>query len=143
MCAAVTAWLDELHVGEAEKLDDCHAYWRHLEMERDAARQDAAESTRKANSRQERLDALKAALRTHLDRRGVRRLVSARGVAFALVANGGVAPLVVPDPDRVPAEYLKVVTMLDGDKVRAALAAGESLDFASLADRGSHLRVRA
>ena len=142
VCAAVAAWQQELHVGRAEKLDDTHAYLKRLEMERDSCATQAAEWKARRDARQAHIDAVRGGVKAHMERTGERKLASAKGVVFALVANGGVAPLLVPDGDRVPAEFLKVVTMIDGDKVRAAIAAGEDLDFASLGERCSHLRVR-
>ena len=142
VCAAVEAWQNELHAGRAEKLDGVWGYLRQNEMEIAALGEDIAAATAKKRSRQARSDAVKAMVRVHMDRAGERTLTSAKGVTFRVVGNGGAAPLLVPDADRVPVEFLKTTVSVDNDKIRAALAAGAALDFAALDDRGNSLRIK-
>jgi uncharacterized small protein (DUF1192 family) len=61
---------------------------------------------------------------------------------FKIVKNGGKLPLSI-DEGCVPEEYIKkvVVESPDKDKIRAALESGEVLPFASLGERGTHLKI--
>ena len=61
---------------------------------------------------------------------------------FKIVGNGGKLPLSI-DEGCVPEEYIKkvVVESPDKDKIRAALESGEVLPFASLGERGTHLKI--
>ena len=61
---------------------------------------------------------------------------------FKIVKNGGKLPLSI-DEGCVPEEYIKkvVVESPDKDKIRAALETGEVLPFASLGERGTHLKI--
>jgi hypothetical protein len=59
-----------------------------------------------------------------------------------VVKNGGKLPLSIDD-GCVPDEYIKkvVVESPDKEKIRAALESGEVLPFASLGERGTHLKI--
>ena len=59
-----------------------------------------------------------------------------------IVKNGGKLPLSI-DEGCVPEEYIKkvVVESPDKEKIRAALESGEVLPFASLGERGTHLKI--
>ena len=56
--------------------------------------------------------------------------------------NGGVAPLVIANPNDVPEDYCKVKVEPDNQSIRAALEAGTQLPFAKLGERGYSLRIR-
>jgi uncharacterized small protein (DUF1192 family) len=61
---------------------------------------------------------------------------------FKIVNNGGKLPMTVQE-DCVPEEYTKTEVKItpDKDKIRAALESGEVLPFASLGERGTHLKI--
>jgi uncharacterized small protein (DUF1192 family) len=61
---------------------------------------------------------------------------------FKIVNNGGKLPITVQE-DCVPEEYTKTEVKIipDKDKIRAALESGEVLPFASLGERGTHLKI--
>lgn len=61
---------------------------------------------------------------------------------FKIVGNGGKQPMDI-DEGCVPEEYIKkvVVESPDKEKIRAALESGEVLPFASLGERGTHLKI--
>lgn len=59
---------------------------------------------------------------------------------FAIQKNGGLQPLVVTGD--VPDNFTKVIIEPDNEKIRKALADGQALDFAHLAERGTHLEIR-
>lgn len=57
---------------------------------------------------------------------------------FSRCKNGGLQPLDVHGP--VPEDFTRPVP--DNDKIRKALEAGQDLDFAILAERGEHIRLK-
>jgi uncharacterized small protein (DUF1192 family) len=61
---------------------------------------------------------------------------------FKIVKNGGKLPMTVQE-DCVPEEYTKTEVKItpDKEKIRAALESGEVLPFASLGERGTHLKI--
>jgi hypothetical protein len=61
---------------------------------------------------------------------------------FKIVNNGGKLPITIQE-DCVPEEYTKTEVKItpDKDKIRAALESGEMLPFASLGERGTHLKI--
>lgn len=58
-----------------------------------------------------------------------------------LAGNGGKQPMEVVE-DKVPDSFKKVVLETDKDKIRKALEAGETLDFAELKPRGRHITIK-
>lgn len=59
-----------------------------------------------------------------------------------IVKNGGKLPLSI-DEGCVPEEYIKkvVIESPDKEKIRTVLESGEVLPFASLGERGTHLKI--
>ncbi len=59
-----------------------------------------------------------------------------------VVKNGGLAPLNINEIE-VPEEYMKteIKKSPDKDKIRQALKEGKELGFASLGERGTHLKI--
>src|SRR5690606_40814621 len=108
---------------------------------------------------------LKDRLLAYMDRRGTPKL-SGNLYSFTARDNGGKPPLIVDDVDpmTLPPQYRKAVMVLlcptdetlealkdqcaklevepDGDAIRAALEAGQELDFARFGQRGRHITVR-
>ncbi|MCA0270146.1 MAG: siphovirus Gp157 family protein [Bacteroidetes bacterium] len=98
-------------------------------------------SSAKAETR--KADRAKAAMLRLVDMAGGK--VTTPSADYVSVKNGGVAPL---DIDQMPAkdlpERFRVETITyspDKTRIREALARGETLHFARLLGRGSHLRV--
>jgi hypothetical protein len=57
------------------------------------------------------------------------------------VANNG-GPQHIDITKDVPEEYQRITVSADTKRIREALERGELLDFASLLERGRHLRIR-
>ena len=140
----VTAWLESLADEEAAKMDGYAAYIKFLDMEAVAAKAEAEQWAKRAQVRTNAAKRLKDRVRDHLTATGRTKVTSAKGVVISVQANGGKPPLEVDtvDPATVPDHLCRVVRSLDGDAVRAAIEAGETLPFARLGDRGTHLRIR-
>ena len=58
-----------------------------------------------------------------------------------LAGNGGKQPIDI-NKDAVPDNYKRVELVIDTEKIRAALEAGEKLDFAELLPRGRHVSIK-
>ena len=64
---------------------------------------------------------------------------------LSLSKNGGKAPLILkPDlsPQQLPERFTTTSIEPNTSAIRAALEAGETLDFASLGDRGTSIRIK-
>jgi hypothetical protein len=64
---------------------------------------------------------------------------------LAVVANGGVAPLILAGdikPEGLPERFRKVKLEIDNEAIREALKRGEELPFAMLGERGKSLRIK-
>lgn len=64
---------------------------------------------------------------------------------ISVINNGGQAPLVLADqvdPSALEPRFQKVTVEVHTDAVRAALEAGEELEFADLGARGRHIRIK-
>ena len=87
-------------------------------------------------------DRMKKALKDSMEATG-RKEIQTDLHKIKIVNNGGLAPLVIPDETAVPGEYNKTEVKIspDKDKIRAALKNGEKLDFASLGERGTRLKI--
>jgi Siphovirus Gp157 len=88
---------------------------------------------------------LKARLKDYLECTDRTKAVTSSGKMFAIQKNGGASPLVVAedlDLSTLDQRFVRTVASLDTSAVRAAIAAGEDVPFASLGETGSHLRIR-
>ena len=63
---------------------------------------------------------------------------------FWIQNNGGVLPLTVLETDatKLPERFQKVIVTADNDAIRAALDAGETLEFAVYAERVDSIRIK-
>ncbi len=141
----VLAWIERAEGEQSEKLDRYIGLIRQLEMESAAAKAEADQWAAKSKTRGNTADFLKARLKAHLEATGQAKAVTATGRVVAIQKNGGALPLKLAlaiDLATVPTAFVRVTTDLDRDAVRKALEAGDVLDFASLGERGTQLRIR-
>lgn len=127
------------------KLDGYVNLIRTLETEAAVAVAEAEQFRAKAAAREAKAAALKERLMTHLLATGRTRASTATGRAISVQANGGKVPLrwaFAVDVADVPIELTVVRREIDKDAVRVALERGELLPFASLGERGTHLRIK-
>ena len=114
-------------------------------MEESAAKAERDQYDMIARARGNAATRLKLRLHDYLRITGRDKVQTETGRTIAVVKNGGKAPLKVADSidlDSLPPELVKVSKTLNNDAVRERLEAGESLPFASLAERGTSLRIR-
>lgn len=73
------------------------------------------------------------------------KFTTAAGRKLTVQTNGGKEPLKVAenvDLDAINQSFVRIVKSVDGDRVREAIKAGETFDWATLEPRGNHLRIR-
>lgn len=139
----VDEWFTRLADAEGEKIDAYIGLLRTLDGEMTVAKAEADQFLAKARARENKGKHLRQRLKEHLERTGRDRVTSAVGRVVRLQSNGGVPALKIDPAAVVPHEFMKVRTVVepDHDKIRQALLNGETLDFATLAPVGTHLRI--
>jgi hypothetical protein len=160
--AAIDAEIEQYFLREVKKVDNIaaaiHAYI-------DAAEQVEDEIDRLENRRRALIataDRIKQSTLNAMQTHGIKRVETPTNV-LRIQGNGGLAPLVIDDPEKIPDElctvtvsmnaddwirivqevefrYTKKTCEPDGERIRAALKEG-SVDGAHLAERGQHLRL--
>jgi hypothetical protein len=141
----LASWMDSLGSEEAQKLDAVVSYLRQLAMEEVAAKAEAEQWAKRARVRANRQDWLKKRLKEHLEITRRTKTETASGITLAIQKNGGKQALILAeslDPAKMPDNLVIVRREPDKEAIYAALEAGEKLDFATLAERGTHLRIR-
>lgn len=141
---AIDQFLAENRDALATKLDGYGAVLRAMEADAAFCEAEAARLSERATVRRNNVKRMKARLCQFFEAHGIPKVETPR-FRFALTANGGKAPLSVTiPPDALPEPYRveRVVYSADNDAIRAALEAGELLDFATLGARGNHIRVK-
>ena len=144
--AAVDAWAAELATRRGEKLDSVDALLKQLAMHHMACQEEAQAWTWRAARHAKAAESVRGVVSRYLAAAGLTKVESAKGVRFALVANGGkrAVRLDATPPEDLPARFARTVTTTtpDKDAIRKALEAGESLDFAVLEERGTRLSIK-
>jgi len=105
---AVEQALAEYASREVAKVDNIRGFIRHCEMVAAAARQEAADQAARARMWEGRRDRVKAMVQTVMEATGQKRIEGRTG-SLLMKGNGGLAPLVVTNPDQVPDECCKYV----------------------------------
>lgn len=88
---------------------------------------------------------LKERLKFFLESRNTKKLETKR-YKVTVAGNGGklpmqISPKVIEHPETLPAVYQRIQISPNTDAIRADLEAGKPIDFASLGERGTHLRI--
>lgn len=99
----------------------------------------------KAKANEARAERLKAWAALCMSAEGITSRV-AGPYTFAIVANGGAAPLVLAseDPAKFPERYRRVKVEIDKDAIKAGIDAGNDdlADLARYGERGRSLRIK-
>lgn len=141
VAAAVEAWMAELDVNFAGKVDNYAALITSIRARADVRRAESERLAKRAEIDEASADWLAARLLQALEARGTRKVETDR-YAVSVVGNGGKAPLILTGD--VPPEWCKFIEKIEvnRDKIRASLEAGEALPFASLGERGRRLAIK-
>lgn len=144
--AALESWFDSLGDERDRKIDGYCSLIQEM-----AARSKAREEEAKRLQHLSIVDLnavkrLKDRLKAFLDLHDIKKLETAR-FKVSVVKNGGVAPLVYPRdweeyPELAPPEWQKRITTVNLAALREAVEGGQEVPGCSLADRGTHLRIK-
>ncbi len=138
---AINAWFDELDSAVASKTEGYIHLIKELDARAKAMKAEAEEFRHKAQVESNKVKSLKNRLLTFMDERGLPEIVTDH-FKVNVTPNGGVQPIDVVD-DLVPESFKYIPPpQVNIDKIRDALKSGEELKFASLRERGTHLRIR-
>lgn len=142
--AAAAEYLATVEAEEAVKLDGYANLIRTLEMEEAAARAEAEQYQLKAAARADAVKRLKGRLLDHLTATGRTKVQTAKGRTISVQANGGKAPVKWSSVEvaDLPPRFVVVRQEIDREAVREALERGEVLEFATLGEKGQHVRIR-
>jgi hypothetical protein len=143
--AALSAWFAELSGNEAAKLDAYVNLIRIKKMEAAQAREEAEQYLMKARSRENAQGRLEQRLKGYLEYTGRKKIETATKRVIAIQANGGSTPIRIADNldvNTVPDDLVVVRRTVNLDAVRDVLKGGAVLDWATLGERGTHLRIR-
>ncbi len=143
--AAIDAWLAENEGALKSKLEGYRAVYRALEKSAEFRREEAAIRQQAAERDEANMKRMKDRLQTFFAAHGLKRVDLPSGGCFNVCGNGGLQPIEIRvEPDALPVAYRieTVVRKADTDAIRAAIEAGEALDFAELLPRGTHLRIK-
>ena len=106
-----------------------------------AMRKKMAEKLAKsAKALENNADRLQSRLKYCMEQMGVKEL-KGEYFTFKIVNNGGKQTLKIRDGVEVPESYKRIILENDNDKIRKTLESGETLPFAYLEERGTHLRI--
>lgn len=142
--ARLAVWFDELKSDESAKLESYRLYIAQLESEAAAAKAEAEQFQKMARVREARADWLKRSVKEYTERTNREKIVTNTNRVFAIQKNGGVLPVFMGDvrPEEMPTQFQKVTVSFNTDAIRKALMDDEYVPFASLGERGTHLRIK-
>jgi chromosome segregation ATPase len=128
---------------QREKLDNYAALVRELELRAEARKLEARRLADRAKRDEQQATFLKERLREHFIRHDLQTLETPR-FKISHVRNGGLLPILLAlDAEALP-ETFRITELrcrANLDAIRAALDAGEALEFASYGERGSSIRI--
>lgn len=135
-------WMTDLTEQRQDKLDAYAWIIREAEARDVACRKVEFEFAGKARRARQRVLSMKLRLMEHMQALNKKTLVTEK-FQFAIQANGGLAPVVITDEDRIP-EDLKNAPPAVPDKtaIRLLLEKGIDVPGASFGSRGVRLRIK-
>ncbi len=136
-------WFDTLEAieGELEVKADAYAkIIKEYEAESAKFKAEAQRLAERQRTYDNRIKRMKLRLYESMQATGINEIPNAI-FKIKIQANGGVAPLIIKEGVKIPEEFQKVHIDIDNDKIREVLKT-QSLDFAELGERGSHLVIK-
>lgn len=144
--AELDAYLAAAEQDEREKIEAYLALYAEIRARREWREEEIARIRQLADADEATEKRLKDRLLAHFKARGIKKFDGLRFVA-SVCKNGGKTPIecaawVKDEPERLPAAYQRIRVEADVDRMRTDLEAGKTLEFATLGERGEHLRIR-
>jgi hypothetical protein len=132
---AIDEWFAEIEADEERKVGNYIGLIREKELRCSAITEEKERFAKLATALGNSAKGLKERLKYYIE--------TPRGNA-SVCGNGGKTPLLIVDiaAESVPPRFQKITLTIDHDIVRNALEAGEKLEWASLEERGTHLRIK-
>lgn len=139
--ALIDSWLAETTEELKSKVDRYGALIKELEARSKARAEEAARLANRSQVDANGARKLKERLLAFFQSHDLKTLETPR-FRVGVQLNGGLAPLIITNPDDVPEDYCKVRVEPDNKSIREALEAGKELPFAHLGQRSHSLRIR-
>jgi hypothetical protein len=140
----LSEWLQHLGTERDCKLDGYAALISEMQARALARKTEAQRLMELAKADEQRAQLLKERLKWFFESQQLKTIETTR-YRLSLAKNGGKAPLILkPDlsPHQLPEQFKTTSVEPNTSAIRAALEAGEKLDFASLGDRGTSIRIK-
>jgi type I site-specific restriction-modification system R (restriction) subunit len=140
----ITSWLENLGEERDRKLDNYAALIAELEARAEVRKKEAQRLAKLASTDEKKAVMLKERLKWFFEANKLKNVETSR-YKLSLTKSGGKAPLILDDAisaTNLPEKFQKLHVEPDKTAIRAALEAGEELDFAHLGDRSSTIRIR-
>ena len=137
-------WLQQLGTERDRKLDGYAALISEMQARAEARKTEAQRLMELAKADERRAQLLKERLKWFFETQQLKTIETTR-YRLSLAKNGGKAPLILKSelsPHQLPERFKTTSIEPNTSAIRAALEAGENLDFASLGDRGTSIRIK-
>lgn len=137
-------WFTQLGTERDRKLDAYAALIAEMLARAEVRKTEAKRMMELATSDEQRARLLKERLKWFFETHQLKTVETPR-YRLSLAKNGGKAPLILKAglaPQQLPKRFQTVSIEPNTNAIRAALEAGEDLDFATLGDRGTSLRIK-
>lgn len=143
--AIIDAWSHETDDAIEAKYEAIARLYRQWNAIAEAQKAEAKHLAAKAKANEARAERLKSWAALCMSAEGVASRV-AGPYTFAIVSNGGAAPLVLAseDPAKFPERYRRTKVELDKDAIKSGIDAGNEdiADLARYGERGRSLRIK-
>lgn len=140
----LSQWFAQLGEERDRKLDAYAALIAEMLARAEVRKTEAKRLTELAAADEQRARLLKERLKWFFETHHLKTVETAR-YRLSITKNGGKAPLILKAgiaPQQLPQRFQTVSVEPNTSAIRAALEAGEDLDFATLGDRGTSLRIK-
>ncbi len=140
----LSQWFAQLGEERDRKLDAYATLVAEMLARAEVRKAEAKRMMELAHSDEKKAQLLKERLKWFFETHQLKTIETTR-YRLSIVKNGGKAPLILKAgllPNQLPKQFQTVSIEPNTNAIRAALEAGEDLDFATLGDRGTSLRIK-
>lgn len=140
----LSEWFNDLGTERDRKLDSYAALAAEMLARAEVRKAEARRMMELAQKDEKRAQLLKERLKWFFETHNLKTIETPR-YHLSLTKNGGKAPLILKnelEPKTLPERFQKVSIDPNMTAIREALEAGEQLDFATLGNRGTNLRIK-